>query len=567
MFSLGTTIGTIVRYYKTYFTSRPVPDVSVDKRWEWGRYEARLSRYNVYWAHYENSAYDNVHIWSQSYKADNGLYRYTRGIYNPTKRLVDFWGTHLMGGTVDPKAGDGKEDPSCLPILTDNLDLRAAIAVLWRDSDWQLRKEMYCRIGPALGDVALRVCDDPDDGRVTIEVVHPGTIQWALFDDYDCVIAYRIRERRFQPDFKPQDMTPGVNPDDRRTVVDYVEDCWLDDATGTVHYKTYLNNTPYAWNGVASSWDEPYGFVPLVIHPHARLDPKTHWGWPEIHPGHSKVRNLDDLAATLHDQIRKAVRPKWFFSGMQNPNGTGRGNLAMTSGSRAATTDNPEPEREELAAIYAGIGATAYPMVFQLDIQFTSVEISNALSDLERDYPELRFDRLRATGDASAKALREARKPAEAKVHAVRAGYDNSLVMIQKMAIVIGAFRGYAGYEPLAGITDLRDPKLDHRIGPRSVFNMDPLDIIEEEQALWTVVATAVQSNIAPETVLERCDWDEEQIARMKAARASNDQVNLGLLQQQTDINVAAQAEIAKNNAEAAATVAAAQPQPAGAAP
>jgi hypothetical protein len=537
------TLGAIILYLKGFFTSDVAPALNPGGYNEWGRHDARAARYAVYSAHYENTAYDDVHVFAAQYKTSNGLYRYTRGVYNPTKRLVDFWASHLMGGTLDPEAGDGRETPSCLPILTTNEALRQALAILWRDSAWQLAKEQYCRLGPALGDAVLKLCDDPIGGRVMIEVVHPGTLEWADFDGEGNVIAYRIKESRFDPLFDPAVVSPSVNPETTRKRVDYLEYGYLDPAGGKVHYKTYRNNVLFAWNGEAAEWTEDYPFIPLIVHPHAKMDPKANYGWPEIHGAHAKVRNLDDLASMLHDQIRKAVKPKWFFSGMADPAKTGRA-MRMTSEAQAASTDNPQPERQEMDAIYAnGVGATAYPMVYQLDIQFTSMEIQNALADLERDFPELRFDKLRATGDASAKALREARKPAEAKVHAVRAGYDAALVKIQKMALVLGGIRGYVGYEGFGGLA-LNDPLLDHRIGPRSVFNQDPLDIIEEETAMLQAVAVGTQGGIPAAITLERCGWDAVQLKALNDARIAEQQLVMQFETERSDLTVAAQVEI-----------------------
>jgi hypothetical protein len=508
-------LGAVIRYLKAYFTSEAIPGAGPWGYGTWDLWRARLARYELYWAHYENTAYDEVHLWANQYKTQNSLYRSTRGIYNPAKRLGDFWATHLMGGTIDPAAGDGKSTPSCLPVLTRNEDLRAALSVLWRDSNLQVLKEMYCRLGAVLGDVGLRVVDDPEAGKVAVEVVHPATIEWVDRDHWGNIKAYIIHERRLDPQFDPSRLSPRLNPEDSRLYVDYTERCRLDEATGMVHYETLLNDKPYAWNGSVTKWAEPYGFVPMVVHQHLRMSPRTFWGWSELHAGHAKIRNVDDLAAIFHDQIRKCVFPKWFFTNLADP---AKRNRTVEAASTPPTTSNPEPGRQELSALYAGNGGTATPMIFPLDIQFTSMEIQNALQDLERDYPELRFDRLRATGDASAKALREARKPAEAKVHAIRAGYDNRLVEIDKVAIVIAAMRGYPGYEAFRGVA-FDSPELDHRIGTRSVFNQDPLDLIEEEDALWTAATKARAFECPQEVFLRRMDWTERQVQDFMAAR------------------------------------------------
>ena len=94
-------------------------------------FEARRLRYAIYWSFFENTAYRDIRAWSHSYKIRHGLYRYIRNIYNPAHRLGTFWQTHLMGGLLDPQAGDGEGVPSALPIETENEALRAAIAEVW----------------------------------------------------------------------------------------------------------------------------------------------------------------------------------------------------------------------------------------------------------------------------------------------------------------------------------------------------------------------------------------------------------------------------------------------------
>ncbi|WP_422929028.1 hypothetical protein [Singulisphaera sp. PoT] len=502
-------------FRKENVTNQTLPTTEFGGFDSYGRFQARLQRYALYWAMYENSQYDNVHKWAETYLTEYGLYRFTRGIYNPTKRLGDFWGSHLMGGTLDPKAGDGKECPSALPILTSNDALRPAIATLWRDSNLQESKELYCRLGAILGDVVLQIVDDPEAGRVAIRVVHPGTLTWVEDDGWGNVIAYRIEEARLSPDVDPRTISESVSPEIMRNTVKYTEDAYLDKKKGRVVYRTYLNGSPYAWNNVAAEWDVPYPFIPLIVHRHQRTSPNSFWGMAEVHSGHTKIRNCDDVASKLHDQIRKAVEGVWMLAGVQAP---APGGKQPTATMGASTKDSPQQGRQEMKTVYAGIGATATPLIFPLDIQFTSVEIQNSYKSIEDDYPELAFQRIRLSGDASALALREARKPDEAKVITRRSGYDHSLCIAQKYAIAIGGMRGYEGYQGF-GLDDLRSGALEHRIGERPVFHLDPMDRLQEDQAFWTAAQAAVTAGVPLSVFLERHGWSDAQIQELNDAK------------------------------------------------
>jgi hypothetical protein len=103
-------------------------------------------------------------------------------VYSPAQRLGTFYQTHLMGGSIDPLAGDGSKTPSALPILTDNAALRPAIARLWRDSNWQIKKNVLALQGTVNGDVGIEVVDDPIKGRVYLEVVHAGKLSEIEYD-------------------------------------------------------------------------------------------------------------------------------------------------------------------------------------------------------------------------------------------------------------------------------------------------------------------------------------------------------------------------------------------------
>jgi hypothetical protein len=492
-------------------TTGPGASARIDS---FGSYEARRLRYELYWAFFENSAYDAVHQWSQQFKTDYSLYRYTRGAYNPAYRLGEFWAAHTMGGTLDPEAGDGKGIPSALPILTDNPRLRPAVARLWRDSNWQVAKDVFCRLGAVLGDVGLKACDDEERGRVVLEVVDPSTIKWVDLDSRGNVRAYVIEEPRLNPDYDVRDpQTFNLQRYDT-----YTE--WAFREGEEVKYATFRNGRSYAWSAHGETWVAPYGFVPLVLHQHVRMAPDVPWGWSELHGARVKIAELDDLASKLHDQIRKVVHPKWFFAGVQNPATLNR---QLRANGRVATTDEPEPGREDEEAFYGPSGATVREMVAPLDIQFTSMEIQNQLQNLERDYPELQLDSTRVSGDASGKAQVEARRKTEAKVHARRVGADDSLVRAMQMAIAIAGMRGYDPAYDGFGLDSYAAGDLGMRIDVRPVFALDPADVIAQEQAFWTAADVAVRSGMALVTYLRRNGWKAEQIDEYLADRSAEE--------------------------------------------
>lgn len=497
---------------------------------EFNRLENRVGRYRIWWALYENNLYDDVHRWDRDFKRDYALPREMRGCYNPCFRLGNFWGAHTWIGRLDATLQNGRVADSAIPILTDNPLIRPALGRLWRDSGWAIAKELTARTGAVMGDVGLRIEDDPASGKVRIVPVNPATLTWVRPDRQGNVDAYVIHEPRFDPRFDPA--LPG--PPGQQVVI-YEERVTRDGATVT--FETFLDGEPYGWDGNPAVYDIPYGFVPLVLVPHMRALPDSCWGWGEFQGVLAKAIELDRVASELHSQIRKASDPRFFVAGT-NPDPGGRASVRYDDPSRA----DREPREHQLPMVYGGMGSTCVPMVYPLDIQFTSMEIQNQLQNAEKDYPELRYDSARAAGDASAKALREVRKAAEAKVHGRRVTYDSALVRAHQMALAIGGWRGYDGYEDF-DLGSYASGDLDHEIGERTVFLLDPLDRTEEIQAQLTAWQTGKLAGIPDGFLMSLFDFDPAQMALFEAARVAD--LNLAVAQHEAMVTVEARAKAA----------------------
>lgn len=459
-------------------------------------FDARRMRYQILWAFYENTAYRNVHTWATRYKADYGLYRYTRNIYNPVGRIIDFWQMHLLGGELDPEAGDGSETPSALPIVTENEALRPAIAKLWQWSNWQQKKDILGLFGPCLGDVGIKIVDDVGRNKVYLQTIHPRTIKSMVKDDFGHIKAYALEEMRDDP------RNPH-SPD-----VTYNEIVTRDE-NGRVFFATTLNGHPYPWNGEEAEWEIDYGFVPFVHIPHIDVD--IDWGWSEVHKARSKVHEADDLVSKLDDQIRKTVDSPWLFTGMKKPSST-----PTVSGSDYST-DRPQPGREEIPAFYSSDpGSQAIPLVAPLDIAATSEHIASVLQDIERDYPELKLDILNFSGDISGRALAIARQPVVVKVQQRRVAYDRGGRDAQAMAIAIAGDRkvdpAFNGFD----LTSYDKGDLNHIIGNRPVFEKTVWDEMEMNQAFWEAAEIAVNKVGVPlESYLESQGWEPEQVRKL----------------------------------------------------
>ncbi len=471
-------------------------DVQAPEGWE--DFGARQMRYALLWSLYENTAYRSIHSWATAYKSTFGVYKHARNLYNPAYRLGEFWKTHLWGGALDLEEGRG----GALPVAARYEPVRKAIAQIWRWSNWAIKKDVCTLWGAVLGDVAIRVIDDTERRKTYLEPVHPATLADVQMDPFGNVKAYTIQETRPHP--------AGAHGGAPQTVT-YTETAERG-AGDEVIFRTYLNGQPYPWNGQAAEWVEPYGFIPLVViqHNNVGLD----WGWSELHPALAKIREVDDLASMLTDQIRLTVKAPWLISGVdkvQKP--------ILISG-RDSTDSIPEPGREETMMLFAkDPQSKAQALIADLDIDGVLAHIEALVRELERDYPELRFDNLRLTGTVSGRTLEVARQPVETKALQRRALYDDALVRAQNMAVAIaGHRRQIDGFD----LGSYARGRLDHSIGSRPVFDVAQADRDEEETAFWTNAGLATDAGLPLEFYLRRHGWHDHTVQAIKRARSAD---------------------------------------------
>lgn len=485
----------------------------------YSRWEARQVRYDLYWGAWQGNHYrDQAHIWAVSFKHDYGIYKHTRPIFNPIRRLVEFHVTHLLGGPLDPKAGRGEESRSAAPIDTDNEQLRPAIAKLWKDSRFSRLKSLWTRYGACLGDAPMFVDDDPERGRVSLRVIHPGHLKWVDRDTAGNVRSYIIERMRYDPRApKVKDLNPMVDPRGTHAMVKYQEEAFVE--KGQVTFRTFLNGAPFNWRGftedgaeLPAEWQAPYPFIPLVLPQHIEIG--LQWGVAEPHGFLAKMAEIDDAASIHNDGIRKRMMAPKMLSGIKAPSGP------PFDSRRDAHPDWNANERNEAKFLYAQQGAAVHDLTNDLNSAGVNQTVELLIAELERDFPELQMD-VWSTGDPSGRALRVARQRTESKIQERRTAYDEALVQAHRFAFAIGATQGYEGYAGLP--TDpFEDGQLDHSICHRPVFSPDPLDDIEEGNAFWTMVGAAVKAGMPLEEVLRREGWPEEDIGRVMATKAAN---------------------------------------------
>jgi hypothetical protein len=164
-----------------------------------------------------------------------------------------------------------------------------------------------------------------------------------------------------------------------------------------------------------------------------------------------------------------------------------------------------------LGMLYGPPGANAQALMPAYDFAGIGQHLDRLRAKLREDYPELSFERIRVAGDASAVAIREARKPAETKVRERRVEYDDGFARACKMGLTMGGLAGYDKYTEFnEGSYDAGE--LDFTVGDRPVFATGEAERLEEQAARarlqkeltdagWPLDEAAVEAGYHAETV------------------------------------------------------------------
>lgn len=381
--------------------------------------DERLAHYRLLWAYYTNAAFDNAADWL-AYRRANNLYRGTRPVYNPTRRLVDFYVGTIYQGEWSDEPARMVEKTAAIPWSERTPPaLLAAIAQVCQWGNWQAKHALMVRYAAALGDCLVTVVDDADRGKVYADVIWPGVVADVQLDNTGNVIAYALEYDAAVLDAagRPTERTYKFRREvDKVTIVEYADDA------------------------VTSRTPNPYGFVPACWVQHGASG-LAH-GEPAMR-SINKVDELNALAAHVIDQTHRQLEAPILLAG----DGMG-GNLdSQTKTPSIApprTGPTPTPERETLKIITAQAGASIETV--QLPPGEALEHIDHLLAEIERDHPELgMFARLREMTTVTGPGADRMFGDVAALVNAARAQYDQQTVKLMQMCIAIGGWRVASG--------------------------------------------------------------------------------------------------------------------------
>jgi hypothetical protein len=454
---------------KAYKSAEIVPTEGVN----YGDYEARLARYRLARAYYNNTVYDMLgDNTPNEFVKSRRLYRFMRGIYNPVERQNNLIVAYTYRGAVDLQNLRG----GALPLQCDDRLLEPLTQLIkWSNLGQQLSD--YVRRNARDGDVFWWLVDDPFRRRVRLELLDAEKVRDVERDEVGNIRAAVIEYRRFEePD------TGRYVPGKGRVSVQDGKAYTYTMVVTRDEFVTYRDGEEYGYqldaNGEPMSrWPNDYGFVPLK---HAYYD-EGQDGWGKnsfLGTPRVKIDELNDQASIINDSIRRVIQP---ILKVKNVNFVGRDGRATTE----LTTD-VDSRTDMIMLRLSKPDADIEALTIPLDIGQAAKNRDDLLAELMRDMPELSLQSIRDNaGNLSGRAIENLYGDATSSIENTRKNVDPPLAAALQMGLTIGGIRRYDGF---TGITadsyDRGELELDIRARP---VIEDKLDVMQRMTFLGQV--------------------------------------------------------------------------------
>jgi hypothetical protein len=391
-------------------------------------------RLNLYWSYFQNTNFDSVAQWA-AYRSNYALYRNIRSIYNPTRRLVNFYVAQVYPGVLSEDATKLPDGVAIAIPFSEDTDekLKLAIAQFWQWSNWQSGNKLMVRYGGATGSCLVEVVDNVERGKVTTAVRWPGLLADRAKDDGSSLIL-----------------------DDVGNVKFYALEYQATDEVGDSYtYRKEVSQESfieYRDDKVISEELNPYGFVPAVWCKHIDegwgVDGEGLYGAPAISGSIGKIDELNGLASHTHDHIDMLIDSPGIIS---SEGGVGKiGEQA--SNLKKEKQANQDEFASPIATSYlrtlkrlllkAPKGASWVPLTGNLQPEQVIPAMDHLLLEIEHDFPELgMYQELRKMSEVTGPGAARMMGDVYSRVLEVSSNYDTQSIKLFQMATAIGGFR------------------------------------------------------------------------------------------------------------------------------
>lgn len=421
----------------------------------------RRAYFQLLWAHYKSTAFEDNAAWA-TYREKFGLYRRTRSIYNPTKRLVNFYVAQVYPGVLSSDANrlpDGT--PLAIPLAEDTDGrLKAAVAQFWQWSNWQGGNKLMVRYGAATGSALVELDDDVARGKVSALVRWPGLVKDLTLDGAGNVKAYAL-------EYETED-AGGESFTYRKEVTRETFGYFRDDKPFTPEGKT------------APEEENPYGFVPAVWVKHT--DEGGDFGEPAISGALGKMDELNELASHVSDAVHVLIDSPGVLASSGNVGKIGQKKETTADDEYSATSALAERTNRRL--LLKGPQDTKWvALIPNINPEQVEARIESIYAEVERDFPELKFwETARGMTTLTGPAIDKLSGDVKGRLGEAQGNYDLQSTKLFQMAAAVGGFRFLEGREGWRertaqrekfgpfDLTSYRRGELDMEIMPRPLI-------------------------------------------------------------------------------------------------
>lgn len=382
------------------------------------KYQPWIGRYSLNWSYYIGSALDEFARWS-GYRAQNRLYRFTRNVYNPTRRLVDFYAGTVYPGVLTADARKFEDGTVIAIPFSDDTPpkLTKPIASIWKWSNWHVHKTTMIRFAATLGECLVEAVDDLDARKIYFQVWYPATVTQIRTDVRGNVKEYTV-------EYEYDDIDDENNFTGRKHKFKKI----VNDRT----IRTFRDDKPYDYDGTGSTRENPYGFAPAVWVKHTEIG-LVH-GEPCMRYM-SKWDELNSIASHWFDQAHRVLEAPILVSGDN-----------ISEFNTDAATVNPElvkkpdGQRSNINLIRGSLGADIKAV--QPPSGEVMLAIDHLIEEIEKDHPELTMHReMRRMSQVTGPAVTRLFGDVDIMVNECRTNYDTQMVKLHQMAVAIGGYR------------------------------------------------------------------------------------------------------------------------------
>lgn len=382
--------------------------------------EQRLDLYSTGWAYYRQYQFSkrNGEDWSY-YLAARELYKHTRLIYNPVPPIVDFYVDNIWQSAAD------EDNEALVTPLTDKAEdeIVNVVAQLDQWGNFLSEGQKIKRYAAAAGNVLVEGIDDAERQKILHKIVWPGFVKEielnATGDVQRYVLEYEVTERS----------------GDKYRYTKIVD---------KEAFRYFRDDKPFVPQGKTAAVEpNPYGFVFAVWIRHT--DDGGDYGLPACH-SLDKVDNVNSLASHLDDYVHKSIESPKII-------GAAGEVLPLIGATYNANTKQliPADTRLNFVAFKADStkgAVSVHDLSGLLKLAEAHPHLKMQLESFNDDYPELQAAAIiRENSQLSGAALERMLTPAQNRLDAAQAAYNQQWIKFRQMGAAVGGMRLRNGWQ------------------------------------------------------------------------------------------------------------------------